>query len=480
MSKFLTNIDLTGNELQNVVIHNTGTAPTASAKLGGLFFDTSGGVNKLKYYNGSAWVELSSGGSGTWQPADADLAAIAALTGTAGFLKTNGSSTWSVDTATYLTSGTGVTTVNGASGAITNVALTTGTLAQFAATTSAQLAGVVSDETGTGALVFANTPTFVSPILGTVGTGSILTNATGLPINGGVSGLGTGVATFLATPTTANLLATVVGSTGLGNLVFALSPSISTSLTTSTASFNLLNTTATTIYFAGAATALSIGAATGTTTINNNTVVTGNLTVNGTTTTVNSTVVTVDDILIELGAVASPTDITAEGGGISLLGLTNKTLTWVGTNTAWTSSENFNIVTGKTYKINGTDVLSSTTLGSTVIGSSLTSVGILNGGTWNASTIAVLYGGTGATTAAGAKTNLGFTTKYAADIGNGTATSITVTHGLTSSDVQVYVYEKASPFGQVFADVAHTSSSVVTLAFAVAPTSAQYRVVVIG
>jgi hypothetical protein len=204
------------------------------------------------------------------------------------------------------------------------------------------------------------------------------------------------------------------------------------------------------------------------------------LTVNGTTTTVNSTTVTVDDILIELGAVATPTDVTAEGGGIKLLGLTNKTLTWLGANTAWTSSENFDLVTGKTYKINGTNVLSSTTLGSGVTGSSLTSVGILTGGTWNASTIAVLYGGTGATTVAGAKTNLGFTTKYAADIGDGTATSITVSHGLASSDVQVYVYEKASPYGQVFADVAHTSSSVVTLAFAVAPTSAQYRVVVIG
>ena len=69
MSKFLTNINLNGNELQNPVIHNLGTTPTASAKAGGIYFDTNGGLNKLKYYNGSAWVELSSGGSGTWQPA---------------------------------------------------------------------------------------------------------------------------------------------------------------------------------------------------------------------------------------------------------------------------------------------------------------------------------------------------------------------------------------------------------------------------
>jgi hypothetical protein len=364
------------------------------------------------------------------------------------------------------------------SGAWVTVA-STGTLAQFAATTSAQLAALISDETGTGALVFANTPTFVSPILGTP-TSATLTNATGLPVATGISGLGTGVATFLATPSSSNLISAITDETGTGSLVFGTSPAITTSITTGSTTFALVNTTATTVNFAGDATTVSIGAATGTTTINNNTVVTGNLTVNGTTTTVNSTVVTVDDILIELGAVATPTDVTAEGGGINLLGLTNKTITWVGTNTAWTSSENFDLVTGKTYKINGTNVLSSTTLGSGVVSSSLTSVGTITSGTWTGTTIAVANGGTGATTAAGAKTNLGFTTKFADAIGDGSATSFTVSHGLASRDVQVYVYETSSPWERVFPDVKHTSTSVVTLEFAVAPTSAQYRVVVIG
>jgi hypothetical protein len=414
MSKFLNNIDLNGNELRNVKLHNLGTAPSISAAAGGIYFDT--GSNTIKYYSGGAWVTVAN----------------------------------------------------------------TGTLAQFAATTSAQLATLISDETGTGALVFANTPTFVTPILGTPQSVT-LTNATGLPVATGISGLGTGVATFLATPSSSNLASAVTDETGSGALVFGTSPAITTSLTTGSTTFALVNTTATTVNFAGDATTVSIGAATGTTTINNNTVVTGNLTVNGTTTTVNSTVVTVDDILIELGAVASPSDVTAEGGGIKLFGgATNKTITWVGTNTAWTSSENFDLVTGKTYKINGTNVLSGSTLGSGVTASSLTSVGTITSGTWNGTTIAIANGGTGATSASGAKTNLGFTTKFAEDIGDGAATSFTVTHGLASSDVQVYVYEKASPYGQVFPDVANTSSSAVTLSFASAPTSAQYRVVVIG
>jgi hypothetical protein len=66
-------------------------------------------------------------------------------------------------------------------------ALTTGTLAQFAATTSSQLAGVISDETGSGALVFGTSPTLVTPVLGTP-TSVTLTNATGLPLSTGVTG----------------------------------------------------------------------------------------------------------------------------------------------------------------------------------------------------------------------------------------------------------------------------------------------------
>ena len=91
-------------------------------------------------------------------------------------------------------------------------------------------------------------------------------------------------------------------------------------------------------------------------------VIKGNLQVDGTTTTINSTTLTVDDKNIELASVASPTDLTADGAGITVKGTTDKTLNWVDATDAWTSSEDFNLLTGKKYEINGTEVLSSSKL----------------------------------------------------------------------------------------------------------------------
>ena len=189
------------------------------------------------------------------------------------------------------------------------VALTNNKLSDFAATSSSELAGIMSDETGTGALVFANTPTLVTP---------------------------------------------------------------------------------------------NIGAATGT-----SLVLSGDLTVNGTTTTINSTTITVDDKNIELGSVASPTDAGADGGGLTLKGATDKTFNWIDATDAWTSSENLNLLTGKSLLIAGTSVLNATTLGSGVTASSLTSVGTIATGVWNGTAIAIANGGTGSTDAGAARTALG-------------------------------------------------------------------------
>jgi hypothetical protein len=84
------------------------------------------------------------------------------------------------------------------------------------------------------------------------------------------------------------------------------------------------------------------------------------LTVQGTTTTINSTTLQVDDKNIELGTVDTPDDTTADGGGITLKGTTDKTIIWDNTNDNWTLNQDVNVPTGKVYKINNAEVLSAT------------------------------------------------------------------------------------------------------------------------
>jgi hypothetical protein len=112
--------------------------------------------------------------------------------------------------------------------------------------------------------------------------------------------------------------------------------------------------------------------------VNGNTRIRGNLTVEGATTTINSTTLTVEDLQVVIGNVGTPTDITANGGGILLKGASDKTLTWSNSTTSWTSSEHFNLTGTRSYKIASDVVLSHSSLGSTVTSApGLTSVGHL-------------------------------------------------------------------------------------------------------
>jgi hypothetical protein len=416
MAKFLVNIDATGNEVQNFAIQNATSAPTAIAtKEGGIYYDSAVGQKVLKYYDGTAWQTITSGASGTFQPYDADLTAIAALTGTSGFLKTNGAGTWTVDTNTYLTSATGVVSVNGSSGVITGIAVTGTGLSQFASTSSSDLAGIMSDETGSGALVFGTSPNFT------------------------------------------------------------------TSVTTGSTTFALLNTTATTINFGGAATAINMGASGGTVTI------AGDLVVNGTTTTISSTTITVDDKNIELGSVASPNDSTADGGGITILGGTSGDKTWTYDKSmmtgAWSSNQNINLVSGKALLINGVQVLSAseytgnaatTTTATNVTGGAAGSL-VYQSGSATTTTLGIGTSGYVLTSSGSAPQ---WSKKKHSETLSTSSTSYAITHGLGTADVVVAVYA-VSTGEVVYADIVNTSTTT-TLTFATAPSANAYRVVILA
>ena len=216
-----------------------------------------------------------------------------------------------------------------------------------------------------------------------------------------------------------------------------------------------------------------------------NLTISGNLTVNGTTTNINSTNLVVEDKNIVLADVTTPTDTTADGGGITLKGATDKTLNWVNATDAWTSSEDFNLLSGKVYEIDGTSVLSGSTLGSGVTASSLTSVGTITSGTWNGTTIAVANGGTGITsfgtgvaTFLGTPSSANFASMISDEIGTG---NVLLSDMATSAQSASYTLVLADKAKVVEMSVGSANNLTVPLNSSVAfPTGTQIHIVQTG
>lgn len=87
-------------------------------------------------------------------------------------------------------------------------------------------------------------------------------------------------------------------------------------------------------------------------------VITGDLTVNGALVSLSTTEVKVEDKNILLGDTSSPTDITADGGGITLKGAADYSIVWVNSTNSWTFNQNIDVTTGG-FSIGGTQVINS-------------------------------------------------------------------------------------------------------------------------
>jgi hypothetical protein len=221
---------------------------------------------------------------------------------------------------------------------------------------------------GTGA------PTWVAASSISAGTSTLATTATN--IAGGSAGqliiqADTGLSTFI----TAGASGTFLRSAGAG-----YAPTWATADVTIGTTVISLGSSSTTLAGLSAITTVDL-------TVN------GNLTVNGTTTNINTVNLVVEDKNVIIGDVASPTDTTAEGGGITLKGATDKTITW-GAATGWQHDDHISTTKGITSSTSGTSPTAILSIASATYRSGKIILSVTNGSTYRIMEMLFMHDGT--------------------------------------------------------------------------------------
>ena len=423
--KFLVSVDLNKNELLNARIQNLGAAPSNPVS-GQIYYNT--GTNVLYFYNGTEWTPASGSTEVIQDVIGSSVIAGTALTAT--YDDTAGSTTLKLNDTAVTAGSYGSTT-----------AIPTFTVDAQGRLTAAGTVNVatnlsVAGDTGTDTIDLLTDTLTVS---GGEGIDVAVTNNTITVSAEDATYTNKGVASFSSTDFTVT-----AGAVSLNkDPVITLSGDVT-----------------------GSATMTNLGDVTITTTIEPNSVALGTDTTGSYISTIAGTAgeITVSGSGSESAAVTIglPDDVTIAGnltinGNLDVQGSINSI-----------STTEVNIVDNKVV------------LNTNVTGAPIADAGLkVNRGTsadveilWNESADQWTLTNDG--------TNYHeITRKYKTTL-NTSATSHTVTHNLGTKDTVVAIYEVASPFAEIFADVEHTSDSDITIKFAVAPTAGEYRVVVIG
>jgi len=495
--KFLVSIDLNKNELQNAVIQNLGTAPS-SPQAGQIYFNT--GDNELYYYDGGGWVSVLNESeviSGTLAARPAAGVAGRLYYATDNYLLYfDDGTTWTqINNFGSVTAQTsyGASSGNGSSTNFARADHTHGTPALTNVTPSSLSIGA-NGAVGTGTAPAREDHVHEMPDFGNVtsqttfgassGNGSSTDvaradhthgtpthdNAAHSAIN--LSALATPTAdvsfnnyklTNLATPTNATDAATKGYVDGVAEGLHIHASVVAASTANLTATYdNGTSGVGATLINSGTQAALVLD---GVTVSVSDRVLVKNQTSgaqNGIYTVTDTGSVSTNWVLTR--ATDFNTSAEIQGGDFVFVtgGTSYDNTGWVQTSTGVTVGTT--AIVWQQFSGAGTYTASN---GVQLVGSNFSGVVVSGGG------LTVGASGFDVDTAVVVK-------KYAANVGDGTATSYVVSHNLGTKDVTVAVYDNSSPYAEVICDVQHTSTTAITLWFSVAPTSNQYRVVVHG